>query len=569
MTAGTGDARAAALAQLTAPGLPLEIAAVDTARGRERVFVHAPATLGALFASSASDRTFIVYRDERASFTEVLGRAARLAAWLRDEVGVRPGERVAIAMRNLPEWVDTFMAAASMGAIAVALNALWEVDELEHALRDCAPRVLVVDPERLAKLQRCAPDALDGVQVAVVRAGPDVELSSALRGGSAMLLEQALAGAGEVAWPADAVGPDDPATLFYTSGSTGMSKGVLATHRQVVTATLQRELTDALAEVLRGVDVAVARSRRSVALLTVPLFHVTAAHAVFLPCFRTQCRLVSMFKWDPVEAARLIEMERVDWLVAPPAVTHDLVLAAETSGRDLSSLILVGGGGATRPPEQVRRIATVLDAAPSTGWGMTETNSIGTSISGADYLAHPDSCGRGVPVLDLRVVDADSTVLGPDEAGELQVRGTSVFQEYWNRPEATADAFDDGWFRTGDIARIDADGYVFIVDRLKDLIIRGGENIGCGQVEAALAMHPAVVEAVVYAVPDERLGEEVGATVFVHGEVTDDELREFVRPHLAHFAVPRWVRVTHEPLPRTASGKLSRREVRAAALGPA
>ena len=546
-------------ALLIAPGMPLEITQVETYRGIEPVFAAAPPTLRGLYESAATDATFLVHRGDRESFAQTWERASTIATWLRT-VGVQPGDRVAIAMRNLPEWVHTFMAATSMGAIAVAINALWEVDELDHALRDCRPHVLFVDTERLERIRRCSDAALDGVTVVVVRSGHAHH--------DAIAIDDALAGvvASGVAHDPQ---PDDPATIFYTSGSTGMPKGVLATHRQAVTAAVQRELTDAISAVLRGTDPAVARSSRSVALLTVPLFHVTASHAVFLPCFRTQCALVTMHKWDPEEGLRLIEAERVDWFIAPPAVTHDLVRAAAGSTRDLSSLKLVGGGGASRPPEQVRRIASTLTTAPSTGWGMTETSSLGTSISGDDYLQHPDSCGRGIPVMDLRVVGDDGEPLPTGEAGELHVRGTSLFVEYWNRPEATAEVMTtDGWFRTGDVARIDDEGYVYIVDRVKDLIIRGGENIGCGQVEAALMAHPQVHEAVVYGVPDERLGEEVAATVFASGELDVEALRDFVRPHLARFAVPRFITVTHEPLPRTASGKLAKRIVRDASVRP-
>jgi long-chain acyl-CoA synthetase len=539
--------------------MPLELQPVDTRRGPEQVFVNAQLTLRELFSDTATDATFLVYGDERLTFAQTYRRAAAIAHGLVYDFGVQPGDRVAISMRNYPEWVQVFMAATSVGAIAVAFNALWQADEMEHGLRDSGSTVLFADQERLDLLAHVDPAVTRRVRVVAVR--------QVLGADGAEPLERVLQRAGDVAMPPAAINPDDPATIFYTSGSTGFPKGALSNHRQAVTATLTRELNDLTIEVMRGADPHQATSRRSVALLTVPLFHVTASHAVLLPCFRSQCSLVSMRKWDPDEAAALIERERVDWLIAPPAITHDLVRVARTTERDLSSLKLVGGGGAARPPQQVRQIHDTLQSvAPGTGWGMTETNSIGTSISGGDYLERPESSGQCTPVMELRVVDDLGEPLPVGQDGELQVRGTGLFEGYWNRPDADAQSFVDGWFRTGDVARFDTDGFLFIVDRIKDLIIRGGENIGCGQVEAALALHPAVHEAAVYSVPDDRLGEEVGATVYVTEPVEEEDLRQFLRQHLAHFAIPRYLTITHDPLPRVASGKLFKRDLRAQAI---
>ena len=369
--------------------------------------------------------------------------------------------------------------------------------------------------------------------------------------------------------PDVAVAPDDPAIILFTSGSTGRPKGVLSTHRNIVSALLSWEL-DWRQQVMRGVAPAPPPGgpRPSVALLAVPLFHVLGMHGVFLSSYRSQRTVVCMYKWDPVVAAELIERHGVTTVNAPPAMTGDLVREANRSGRDLSSLANVGGGGAARAPEQVRQIdAAFTNAAPSTGWGMTETNAIGTTIGGGDYLEHPSSAGRCLAVLELRVVDDDGHPRAPGERGELQVRGTSLFREYWADPEATAAAYaEGGWFRTGDVAYLDDEGYLYIVDRIKDLIIRGGENIGCGTVEAALLEHPNVLEAVAYAVPDERLGEEVGATVHCSAELGADELRSFLEGRLARYEVPRYFVLETQPLPRTESGKLFRRKIRDAAV---
>ncbi|MSX22340.1 MAG: AMP-binding protein, partial [Actinobacteria bacterium] len=304
-------------------------------------------------------------------------------------------------------------------------------------------------------------------------------------------------------------------------------------------------------------------------LLGIPLFHVTASHAVFLSSYRAQRKIVCMYKWDPEKAAELIEVEKISAFTGPPAVTHDLVNEARRTNRDLSSLRVVGGGGAARAPEQVRQIdATLESATPNTGWGMTETNAIGVFIVGDEYLERPASSGRCSAVLELRIIDEDGSEVPAGERGELLIRGTSMFDGYWNRPEVNDEVFlPGGWFRTGDVAYLDDAGYLFIVDRIKDLIIRGGENIGCGHVEAALLMHPKVREAAVYSVPDERLGEEVGATVYAEPGLDVDDLRAFLQGHLAKFEVPRYVLAVTEPLPRTASGKILKRELREEAIG--
>jgi long-chain acyl-CoA synthetase len=299
----------------------------------------------------------------------------------------------------------------------------------------------------------------------------------------------------------------------------------------------------------------------------VPLFHATGSHAVWLSCYRQQRRMVCMHKWDAQQAAELIERERITSFIAPAAMTGDLVREAQRTQRDLSSMLAVGGGGAPRAPEQVRQIdRSFANALPGTGWGMTETNAIGTGIGGEEYLVRPASSGRCSAVMELRVVDEQGRALPAGERGELLVRGTGMFSGYWNRPELNATVFDDGWFRTGDVAYLDDEGYLFIVDRIKDLIIRGGENIGCGQVEAALLMHPQVHEAAVYAVPDERLGEEVGATVHCSEPLEPEALRDFLAGHLARFEVPRYILKSEGPLPRTASGKILKRQLRDAAV---
>ena len=546
--------RVEALQQLTAAGEPYELTIAEVYGRPCRVFRNAPATLRDLFSESRSDLPFLIYEDERLTFDESWLKAARIAILLVDQYGVRKGDRVAISMRNFPEWVLAFCAVTSIGGVAVAMNSLWQPDEMAYGLKDSGAKVLFADQERLDRLAQCQELPAE-LKVLAVR--PARQLAPGI-----VDLEEALAAIGTVDMPPVDLDPDDDATIIYTSGSTGHPKGAVSCHRNILTALLSWELDAKAGALVLGVEVPVPVTQPAT-LLAVPLFHATGSHAVFLASFRAQRRLVCMYKWDVERAAELIEQERITSFVAPAAMTGDLVQAARRTNRDLSSLATVGGGGAPRAPEQVRNIgSTFAKAMPNTGWGMTETNAIGTGIGGQDYLDHPASAGRASAVVDLRVVDESGRELPAGQRGELQIRGASVIRGYWQRPDANAETFVDGWLRTGDVAYIDPEGYLYIVDRIKDLVIRGGENIGCGGVESALLEHPDVLEASVYGVPDERLGEEVGATVHVRGDLDEAQLRDFLAPRLAKVEIPRYFHFAPEPLPRTASGKILKRQLR-------
>ena len=549
--------RAEAIEQLTAAGRPHETQWAAGPRGPVLTYPNLPATLRELYAVNATDAEFLVHEGERRTFAGALHECGSIAHVLVHRFGVRPGDTVAISMRNYPEWMLAFMAVTSIGAIAVGMNSLWQTDEMQYGLVDSGARVLFADRERAEQWASMQPRPDTAVLVVRSQSAPD----------GALLLADELAAVGAVPLPPVDVQPHDPAVILYTSGSTGRPKGVLSSHRAVLAALYGWEV-DAMQFALRHPAPAGGPPPLPPAsLLGIPLFHVMGLNGGFLSSFRSQRRLVCMVKWDPAHAAELIERERVTSFSAPPAMTGDMVREAQRTDRDLSSLRSVGGGGAARPPEQVRQIErTFPNAGPGIGWGMTETNAMGTIISGAEYVRHPDSAGFTVIGAELRVVGDDGLPLPAGSPGELQVRGSTMFTEYWNRPDATADSFDGDWFRTGDVAYIDDAGLLFIVDRIKDLIIRGGENIGCGHVEAALAMHPHVIEAAVYSVPDERLGEEVGATVFGSAELDLDELRTFLLQHLARHEVPRYLFTTDSPLPRTASGKLFKRQVRDEAI---
>jgi len=546
--------RAQCLAQLTAPGELYELAEGMVNGRPSRFFVNAPINLHALFESTLSDLPFMIYEDSRETFRSMYLKSAALSHALIDRCGIVPGDRVAIAMRNYPEWVMAYTAITSIGAVAVALNALWQSEEIAYGLSHAGVQWVIADDERVVRIHEAK---LPGVQCIAVRSQSNHT--------NTVPFEDLLEGFRGQSMPAADVGPDDPATIFFTSGSTGFPKGAVSSHRNIISALFSWELD----LVARQLELGVASeppAHQPGTLLAVPLFHTTGSNAVYLQSYRAQRKLVSMYRWDPAEAARLIERESITSFVAPAAMTGDLIQHAQQAGIDLSSLVSVGGGGAPRAPAQVRSIQKTFKAAlPSTGWGMTETNAIGTGIGGEDYLARPESSGRASAVLDLKIVGDHGQALPPKTPGELWVRGASVIINYWNRPDANAESFSGDWLKTGDIAYLDDEGYLYIVDRMKDLVIRGGENIGCAEVEAALLMHPGVLEASVYSLPDERLGEEVGATLYTQRAISEGDLRTFLMDHLAKFKIPRYFIMTTQPLLRIASGKIDKRLIRASA----
>ena len=556
--------RAEAIAEVTATGT-YELVEQDIRGVPCRVFVNAPQNLHALFNSNRSDNEFYIYENERYTFEDMYQRGAKLGRFLVEELGIEKGDRVAISLRNYPEWVIAFEAVASIGGIAMCMNALWEADELEYGLLHGGAKAIVADQERLDRVAQC--NNLGELKVITVRANNAPEGSTPI----ADILSSE-----ETDMPNVDVSPDDDATILYTSGSTGHPKGVVSSHRNVISALFSWELDGAVGmHMLRkrleseGKEVPTAEPPPypPAMLLGVPLFHVAGSHAVMLQSFRSQRKIVAMYKWNAEKGAELIEQERISAFTAPAAMTGDMIEVAKKTDRDLSSLRSVGGGGAPRAPEQVKNLAkTFGSGSPGTGWGMTETNAIGTGIGGEDYLNHPESSGKCSPVLDMRIMDDEGNLHESGVRGELLIRGSSMFREYWDRPDANDESFIDGWFRTGDVATIDEEGYLYIVDRIKQLVIRGGENISCGEVEAAILEHPDVMEASVYGVPDERMGEEVGVSLFAKGDLSEDELSGFLVSRLAKFKIPKYYRFSSDALPRIASGKINKRSLREEAV---
>jgi len=544
-----------AAAQLTAPGARFETERITVGGVELTAFKHAPPSLRELFASARErgDQTFLVYEDERWSFADTMRQVDALGATLVERYGVRKGDRVAIGMRNYPEWIVSFAAILSVGAVSVSLNAWWTEDELDYALEDCGATVLVADRERAARSRRSAGRL--GFRTIVVRGGEDV-LDGVDR------WEDVVAPGAPL--PDVEIGPDDDATILYTSGTTGRPKGAVSTHRAVVQALMGFGCRTAIDRLLNPRPAA-DDAEPPVFILIVPLFHVTGCVPVLLSCFSAGLKLVIMYKWDPERALELIERERVTNFVGVPTQSWDLLESPRFAEFDTSSLRSVGGGGAPAPPELVKRVASSFaKGGPSIGYGMTETNAYGPGNNGADYTSHPTSTGRSTPILEIDVRDAENRSVPIGERGEIWFKGPNLIRGYWNRPEATAETIVDGWLRTGDIGRIDEDDFVYVEDRAKDMVLRGGENVYCAEVEAAIYEHPGVYEAAVFGIPHERLGEEVAAVVFPRAghEVTVEQLQNHVAERLASFKVPSRILLRTSPLPRNPAGKILKRDLR-------
>ena len=535
------------LARVTGPGGLLPLAAVERWGAQLPAFAVTPPSLSAYFAHYCAqhrDAEFLVSGTERLTYGAVYDAAGRVARALAGR-GIGVGDRIGIAARNSPAWIACYMGVLMAGGVATLLNGWWQADEFASAIADVSPALLIADGPRAARLA-----AVPGLTAPVVTLDDTAPLAEAI----APLLNGA-----EGVLPD--LGPDSLATILFTSGSTGQCKGALSDHRAVLSAVLNY-----LAQVLTMVGIATEDGNppqgQPVTMLTIPLFHVTAEVPVFLQSFAMGRRLVLMPKWDAGEAMRLIEAERVTYFVGVPLMSYEILTHPDRARYDLSTVTDFAAGGAPRPAEHVRRIHEEMGGgAPLIGYGLTETNAVGAGNWRTNYVAKPLSAGRpSLPLVDLAIIDDAGFELSQGTHGEVAIRSICNFREYWNNPAATAAAFtNDGYFRTGDIGYLDEDGYLFIVDRKKDIIIRGGENISCQEVEAALYAHPAVREAAVFGLPDERLGEVPAAVIWTDGEVIEpDQVRDFLGRHIAAFKVPARVWIADAPLPRLGTEKIDK-----------
>ena len=553
--------RAECKAILTAPGMRFEMEEVDIRGVRLRTWKNAPPNLRAiaLLGQSHGAREFVIYEDERMTYDAWFRAVVRLAHEFRAR-GVKKGDRVALAMRNLPEWPVVFFAAVTIGAICVPLNAWWTGDELAFGLSNSGTKLLVCDEERWDRLKDRRNDFSCVNHTFVTRAEHPLNGADTLE--SVIGTPRQYASLPEATLPDVDILPEDDATIFYTSGTTGRPKGALGTHRNLCTNILSSGYNAGCAVLRRGEPLPEPQPKTG--LTVIPLFHVTACSAGLMGNIAAGNTMVYMYKWDPVEAFKIIEREKVSSTGGVPTIAWQLLEHPERKSYDLSSIEAIAYGGAPAAPELVRKIREVFGALPGNGWGMTETMATVTGHSSEDYLNRPDSCGPPVAVADLKIMSEDgSRELPTGEIGELWARGPMVVKGYWNNPEATAETFVDGWVKTGDLARLDEEGWCYIADRAKDMIIRGGENIYSSEVENVLYDHPAVTDAALIGLPHQQLGEEPAAVVHLAPgmEASEADLQEWVAERLAKFKVPVRIAFTPDTLPRNANGKILKKEL--------
>ncbi|HLY81074.1 MAG TPA: class I adenylate-forming enzyme family protein, partial [Caulobacteraceae bacterium] len=491
------------IAGLTAAG-PFELT-IDEAQGFPiRVYRNAPSSLREVLLATRThgERPFLIYQDETLSYEAHFGKVAALAGRLR-AAGVAKGDRVAIGMRNYPEWSISWWACHAIGAVAVALNAWWTGPELLFALQDSAPAALLIDGERLERLRPLLPQLAVKLVLVARRGG-------AGEGGGDF--GDAVARAVDALPDAD-VGPGDLATILYTSGTTGNPKGAMATHRNHVTNLMNTLLGGAVARAVAGLPAAAdPDAPQPGSLQTFPFFHIGGLSGLYIGAAIGN-KIALMYKWSPHEAVGLIEAHKLTGVAGVPIVVRQLLETARNAGVGMESLVGVASGGAPVPPDLIRRIGEQFQAkaSPGNGYGLTETTSAVIANGGADYLAQPDSVGRPAPTADVRVVGEDGGDVAEGSIGEIWIRGPNVIPGYWNNPQATEAAFGGGWFRSGDLGYRGATGLYYVVDRIKDVIIRGGENVYCAEVEALLLEHPRVRDAAVVGLPHHDYGEEVAA----------------------------------------------------------
>ena len=548
------------LTRLTSSGT-FELEEDDSLGYPIRVYRNAPRSMREILESTRqfADRDFMFFGDERITFGEHYGSVAALSEFLLQR-GVRKGDRVGIGMRNYPEWMTSFWACQAIGAVVVAINAWWTETEISYALDDSGAVALIVDGERLERLgstlRRRNLKALIVARRGAV--GEDgVDFSDVTRQ------------AGDELPKADIL-PSDFSTILYTSGTTGKPKGAVATQRNHVTNYMNSLLAGAVAKGLLGdfSPLNLKDAPQLGILQTFPFFHIGGMSGLYLAT-GTGAKLALMYKWHPAEGVELVQRHRLNSLAGVPMVVRQLLEHARNSGADVSSLIGIASGGASVPPDLIRRIGKQFEmkTSPANGYGLTETTSAIISNSGMDYHAQPDSIGRPVVTVDVKIVDEQGNDLADDQIGELLVRGPNVIPGYWNNPEATEIAFGGGWFRTGDLGYRDARGFHYVVDRKKDVIIRGGENVYCAEVEAAMLEHPMVKDVAVVGIPNSTYGEEVAAVIQVRDAARTDnlpaELRAALAGSLAQFKIPTAFRLIETDLPRTATGKVLKRELRA------
>ena len=497
---------------------------------------------------------FIVYEKEKISYLDFCDQVSRVSSFLQKEVGIKKGDKVAIAMRNYPEYLTILMAVASIGGIVVFVNAWWTTEEMEYGFDDSTAKVCFADKERLATIKPFAKKK--SIKLFSVRYIDDPEIEK---------YDDIVNNFERVDLIDVDLKPDDDFAIMYTSGSTGHPKGVVLTHRGAITATFSWLMAERVGGLLADPE-KLARRRASSVLLLSPMFHVNGSHPNFFYSIARGSKIVLMYRWDPAKAIDIIREEVITRITAVPTVVADLVQQARDQNVSLETLEFLGAGGAKRPAAQVGVEKQALPLADiASGYGMTETNALGLGISGDEYVEKPELAGRLYPPLqEIKIVDDNDVQLPNGQLGEICLKSPANMRCYFNKKKETDAVLKDGWMHTGDLGILDNEGLVTIVDRKKNIIIRGGENISCLEVEGAIQKFPGVIESVVFSVPEKRFGEEVGACINISGDTKDkdEEISSFLKDKLAHFKIPVHYWWVNRSLPRGATDKFDRIKIK-------
>jgi acyl-CoA synthetase (AMP-forming)/AMP-acid ligase II len=561
-----------ATSELTGSGKFFEIETTTIRGTLLKTWKKAPANLGVVLEESLKygDKEFIVYEDERITFKKHFEMVAIFANQLI-AMGVKKGDRVAIAMRNLPEWSVGFWSILSIGAIVVPLNAWWPCEELTFALNDSESAVALIDVQRFHRirpnLQKLS--SLKRLILTSENREPLCDIEHTEGKVSVHFMNELLANVNMInTIPKIEIHPDDDATIFYTSATSGKPKGVIGSHRNSCSSIMSILFIEYSSKLRSKASLKTEKKNfQKVNLLCVPLFHVTGVQSSLILSLLSGTKLIMMPHFDPDNALKLIENERVTSVVGVANMVEQLINSPYYSKRDISTVRHISFGGAPVPPSLFQRILKAFpDRHTGNFYGMTEATGTIAANKGSDYIAKPNSVGVALPVEDVSIMPLNCTDTPPSlwknidtkTIGELWVKGPQIVRGYWNRPEETALNFTDGWLHTGDLARIDDEGFIYIVGRVTDMIIRLGENIQPAMIENALLEHPAIADCAVVGLPDEKTGEEVTAMiVFEKGQKCDaNELTSFLTPRLAHFMIPKYYYFRSDPLPRNQAGKV-------------
>lgn len=541
--------------ELTAANAPFEVITRDVRGVPTRCFKNTPNDMRLFWLATAQhgDNDYIVYKDERYTYAQTHQLVASTANWLKQQ-GIGQGDRVAVSMRNYPEWVISYWAIVSMGAVVVGMNAWWTPAEMEMSFAEAEPKILICDSERLQRLQQMDGE-IEGLKVVAVRTKDELPAS-------VVDWSEVISASPEL--PDATIDQDDPACIFFTSGTTAFPKGAILTHagctNNIMGAGFIGEIHKESLRRAHNLD-AMPEDPVPASIIASPLFHVTATNGGVHLASAGGGKLCFMYKWDATQALEIIQKEQIVGIVGTPTMAREVLLHPDFSQYNTSSLRSLGGGGAALQPDLAEKIATMTEAAmPATGYGMTETCGYIAGSVGPHLINRPTSVGRALPNYEVKIVNDDDELLPTGEAGHLLIRGIQVIKGYFNREDATAEAITNGWLRTGDIAFMDEDEYIHLVDRAKEMVIRGGENIACSEVESAIYTFDGVSECSVFSVPDERLGEEVGVAIYAeHTDLDATELRAHLKQRIAAFKIPRYMWLLDEPLARNAAGKFVKR----------